>query len=148
MVQRLKKGFTLIELVVVIAIVGILSTVILFSVAQYINKGKDSNIKGNLAVLISAGEVHYNGHGSYLEFCSSSVVDNAYDQIPKPNVEMDCGTGLCCFVNSYGDMWAACAQLFTDNTKAYCVDSRGVQGEIANSGCNIAGSVAQDFQCP
>ena len=35
------EGFTLIELIVTIAIISILSVIILYSVTQYIGKGKD-----------------------------------------------------------------------------------------------------------
>ncbi len=134
------KGFTLIELLVVIAIIAILSSIVLFSVTQYINTSKDASISGNLATLIPAGEVYYNSYGdTYVGFCASDVVKKAYNQIPKPQSGLNCSSsatpGLCCFVPSSGDAWAACAQEFRNNAKAYCVDSRGVQKEINNSSC-------------
>lgn len=134
------KGFTLIELMVSIAIIAVLSSIVMFSVSQYINKGKDSNISGNLAVLIPAGEVYYNfndaNYGTgYTGFCASGPVTNALSQISLPAENLNCSTGLCCNVSLSGDAWAACAQQFTDNTKAFCVDSRGVKKEIDNNAC-------------
>jgi len=155
------KGFTLIELVVTIAIIAVLSGVILFSVTQYINKGKDSNIYGNLAVLIPAGEVFYNGNGnSYNDtatnppgasFCDpgkNSAIKNAFSQMPQ-NPDGGCLDGLtpgvCCHAESQA--WVACAIEFTYPTMAYCVDSRGMKKEIANGECaNIAS--ANPVQCP
>jgi prepilin-type N-terminal cleavage/methylation domain-containing protein len=142
----MNKGFTIIELIVVIVIIAILSAVILFTINLYINKGKDSNIAGNLAILIPAGEVYYNGNGnSYASFCNSSsnsVMKNAIAQMPQ-NPLGSCYnnpnnlSGLCCYVDSVtNNKWAACAKKFTDNTKAFCVDSRGVKGDIAASSCN------------
>lgn len=126
------KGFTLIELLVVIAIIAILSSIVLFSVTQYINTSKDASISGNLATLIPAGEVWYNINGDkYTDFCTSDVAKKAFLQIP-PLSSSHC-TGPCCEETS--DKWAACAQEFRNNTKAYCVDSRGVQKEICNSSC-------------
>ena len=134
-----KNGFTLVELVVVIGIISILSMVVLFSVTQYINKSKDANLMGNLAVLVSSGEVYYNSDESYDEFCESSVVANAILQSPE-NADGSCTTeinvaGICCIESSGNDMWAACARLFSDDTKAYCVDSRGVKKKITNEQC-------------
>ena len=43
------KGFTIIELIVVIAIIAVLATIVLVNVTQYINRGKDAAIKGNLS---------------------------------------------------------------------------------------------------
>lgn len=141
---KIKNGFTLIELLVVIAILGILSSVILFSVAQYIGKSKDANVVGNLAVLVSAGEVYYNSHSNnYEDFCGSSVLENAISDMPSSGG--DCynalGTqgdssnkaGICCYDSE--DAWAACAPKFFDNTKAYCVDNRGVKKEISVDNC-------------
>jgi len=136
-----RGGFTLIELIVAIAIIATLSGIILFSVSQYINKGKDSNIAGNLAVLIPAGEVFYNGNGdSYEGFCDpnkNSVIKNALAQIPKVE-DLICLEGLtpgiCCNVAPTNDAWAACAAEFTNN-KAFCVDSRGVKEIIEKDEC-------------
>lgn len=150
---NMNKGFTLIELLVVIAIIGVLSGIVLFSITQYINRGKDSNIAGNLAILVPAGEVYYNSKGgSYSGFCDpdkNSVIKNAILQMPL-NPSGNCydglnnPAGLCCNVDSITEnKWAACAREFTDAGSAYCVDSRGVKKEIDNSNCtnNIT-------QCP
>lgn len=122
----LLTGFTLIELLVVIGIIGILSSIILFSVTQYINKGKDASVAGNLAVLVPAGEVYYdNNSSSYTDFCNSSVVQNSFSQITSDNKH--------CLASS--NAWSACARLFVNDLKAYCVDSRGIKKEINNPAC-------------
>jgi len=144
----MSKGFTLIELIVVIAVIAVLSGIILFTISQYINRGKDSNISGNLAILTTAGEVYYNGHNnSYAGFCSSSVVSNAKAQMPE-NPEGSCydpsnPQGVCCNdVTTNNDAWAACAKEFANPGMAFCVDSRGVKEEIDVSRC-----VANITQC-
>jgi len=124
-----------------LSLTSILSTIVLFSVSQYVNKSKDANIIGNLAILVSSGEVYYNGQKTYESFCSSNVVTNAISEIPKPSVSPDCSTGLCC--EDTADEWAACAQLFSNSYTAYCVDSRGVKRQICNSSC-----VSGLTQCP
>ncbi len=130
------KGFTIIELVVVIAIISVLSGIIMFSVTQYISKGKDSNISGNLAVLVPAGEVYYNGFpnaygDSDNDFCTSNVVENAIAQMP-PGAIFNCNVDSG---NNY-QSWAACAQKFTDSNMAFCVDSRGVKKEMCSLDCS------------
>ena len=131
-----KKGFTLVELMVVVTLIVILSSILLFTVSYYINRSKDSNIMGNLSILTAAGEVYYTGPGrnSYgigeENFCNSNVVDNAFSQIPPLSYHF-------CKVNDSGDKWAACAHLFVDKEKAFCVDSRGVKEDIDEDDCNI-----------
>lgn len=41
-IQKNRKGFTLVEMVLVIAIIVILAAVVFFSVASYINKAKSA----------------------------------------------------------------------------------------------------------
>jgi len=132
------SGFTLVELLVSIAIIGILSSIILFAITRYINSGKDSNVEGNLAILVPAGEVYYNSYNnSYTGFCDSPVVENAKNQMPKNTngVCQDNPAGLCCYVDSYGDAWAACVREFADPDMAFCVDSRGYKREIDIETC-------------
>ena len=63
--EQLSLGFTMIELLIVIVILGILSAVGLgaFSSAQL--KSRDSNRKSNLKGIATALEVYYNDYGSY-----------------------------------------------------------------------------------
>jgi len=128
-----KKAFTIVELLVVIGIIATLSSIILFSISQYISKGKDASIKSNLVVLVPSGEVYYNNKNSYLDILNGTdfcdyVVDSAFSQLPTTQSKY-------CGVNITGTAWAACVQEFTNTEKAYCVDSKGNRGEIDNSLC-------------
>lgn len=146
--SKLVKGFTLIELIVTIAIISVLSGIILFTTTQYINKGKDSNIAGNLAVLIPAGESYYNKGNTYENFCNPFVSDifkNTISEMPLKNSGASCQSssitettnpaGVCCSVSSNGQAWAACSDEFSKNDKAWCVDSRGYKKEINKTSC-------------
>lgn len=131
----MQKGFTIIEVMITIMIIGILATLTLFFASQYIAKGKDASVAGNLVILVPAGENYYTGNNnSYENFCESDIVVHAKSQMPE-NPKGSCyseanKSGACCGVNISGDKWAACAHLFTNDEKAYCVDSRGVQKQI------------------
>ena len=140
------KGFTLIELIVVIAIIAILSGVVLLGVTKYINIWKDSSLKGNLSVLITDGETFYNNNGnSYnagtdaTNFCKSNAVNNAWAQISnEPDISDE-----NCNPTPDGTAWAACAQEFSNTSNYYCVDSTGAHEEVCGSSCS--GSLTQ---CP
>lgn len=130
----MNKGFTLIELLVAVAITAVLSGVVLFSVTQYINTSKDSNISGSLAVLIPAGEAWYNGNNnSYSGFCSSSPAAIILSQMPSDTTHTySCATNT---FNLSNQSWMACAKDFTTSDKAFCVDSRGIKTKILNTDC-------------
>lgn len=125
------KGFTLVEILVVIAIIVILAVIALYSAIQYINKGRDATVKGNLVVLVTAGELWYDrNNSSYATFCSSATVTKALSEIPSAN--------KWCNKTPEGTAWAACARLFVYPLKAYCVDNKGNQKEINNSDCTVS----------
>ena len=147
------KGFTLIELIITIAITAVLAGIVLFGVSQYIDKGKDSNISGSLVVLIPAGETYYTVNGnSYSGFCdptqiNGTVIKNVISQMPAQNSNSNAPcysssinsttnpAGVCCNVANDGNSWAACAREFADKNKAWCVDSIGFKEEMCNSSC-------------
>jgi len=170
----MSRGFTLIEMIVVIAIIAVLSGIILFTITQYISKGKDSNIAANMNILIPAGEVFYNGNGnSYnntnnsppTNFCDpqvDSAMKNVMSQMPVQSSGAPCYSsdtnsswtsvsniaGLCCYASSDGNSWAACATEFTNSANYYCVDSRGMK-EGRTGTCNQASlTQGSSYQCP
>jgi prepilin-type N-terminal cleavage/methylation domain-containing protein len=120
-----KKGFTIIELIVVIAIIAVLAAIVMVNVTSYINKGKDAAVQGDLAGIMTDAAVYFDTNGNYTNVCSDTTVvaalaaaDAAYDGNATPNQVTDCNGAAAAF--------AACGQL--KNSDAYfCVDSTGVK---------------------
>jgi len=56
---RTKKGFTLIELMIVVAIIGILAAIAIPQFAQLISKSQEGATKGNLGTIRSALSIYY-----------------------------------------------------------------------------------------
>lgn len=60
------KGFSLVETLVVIAIIGIMSSIITPKVSIYLAKSKDTKVMSNLSVLRMASQMYYLDEGSPL----------------------------------------------------------------------------------
>jgi prepilin-type N-terminal cleavage/methylation domain-containing protein len=56
---RSSKGFTLIELMIVVAIIGILAAVAIPKFADLVTKSKEASVKGNLGAIRSALSIYY-----------------------------------------------------------------------------------------
>lgn len=59
MFKKREKGFTLIELMIVVAIIGILAAIAIPRFADLIKKSKEGATKGNLGALRSALSIYY-----------------------------------------------------------------------------------------
>ncbi|MBI5574004.1 MAG: type II secretion system protein [Elusimicrobia bacterium] len=57
--MKTKKGFTLIELMIVVAIIGILAAIAIPKFADLIKKSKEGSTKGSLGALRSALTIYY-----------------------------------------------------------------------------------------
>ena len=77
--MKRSKGFTLIELMVVIVILGILSAVIAPRIPQFVNKAKEGRTKGNLATLRSTLNIYYSDNEGWYP----QAADPAASLIPK-----------------------------------------------------------------
>ena len=76
--MKRSKGFTLIELMVVIVILGILSAVIAPRIPQFVNKAKEGRTKGNLATLRSTLNIYYSDNDGWYP-----IVDPSTTLVPK-----------------------------------------------------------------
>ena len=74
--ERNKKGFTLIEMLVVVAIIGILSSVLLTALGPARDKAKDSRIIQEANQARSFAETLYNGNYSGLEELPADTINN------------------------------------------------------------------------
>ncbi len=89
-----RKGFTLIELMIVVAIIGILAAIAIPKFAELIRKSSEGASKGNLGALRSAMSIYYGDmEGSYPANVTALTIGGKYiGQIPvakAPNYHPD-----------------------------------------------------------
>ena len=124
MTTKKEKGFTIIELLVVVAIIAVLAAIVLVNVTQYINKGKDAAIKGNLSTILTNAAVHYDDKGNFTNFLTSTLYTN-----PEAAA---IAAGATVSENSTATAWCSCATLKA-TTNTYCVDATGYKKETATA---------------
>lgn len=115
----LKQGFTLLELLIVIAIIGILVTIATASYSSAQNKSRDARRRADVKAISNAFEQFYaDNNGTYPSSCS---VSSTYLPAGMPT---DPQTG-----NSYS---VSC------NSTSYCFCGDVTGGENSNSSCNYS----------
>ena len=127
-----QKGFTIIELIVVIAIIAVLASIVLINVTGYINKGKDAAIKGNMGSALVNAAAYFDTNGKYdavlgtpgaaVGFCG----DIKYT-VPAAAITSAGGT-VVQYCND--TTFCSCTTLKT-SANTYCVDSAGYKKETA-----------------
>ncbi len=158
----MRKGFTLIELIVVIAIITLLSTIVLGSLNSARNKSADSAIKGQMATLRSQAELYNDANGnSYANVCNlgaaapngtkgiytmlvgaanitaSSIVTNAATAGAANTVTCHATVGS----------WVAEAPLKSNPSIMWCVDNSGVSQSSGAVNIDGTGGTNQ-YKCP
>lgn len=141
------KGFTIIELIVVVAIIAVLAAIVLVNVTGFINKGKNAAIKGNLSSIMTNAAVYFDTNGNYnttTTFCDSTAVTAIKSAVTGTGgihgVALDANNWQC--RNNTGTSpdtaFCACAMLIPVGATGtvFCVDSTGTKIEKASASCN------------
>jgi len=135
-------GFTIIELIVVVAIIAVLAAIVLVNVTGYMNKGKDAAIKGNLASLTTRGTTYFAdsslGNGTYNNFCTSASggapIKSAVEASRVGSTFTCTCDGSASCTTGTNTKWCACAPLKVASAGTFCVDSTGYK-KVTSSAC-------------
>lgn len=114
----LKVGFTLIEILVVMTIIGILTTISLVNYRTSQIKARDTRRKSDLSQIQKALEMYYNDYGVY-------PLGGAVGEI------LGCDAGAC----NWGEPWIKSEEVYIktmpyDPRTKYCYDSDGTYYKI------------------
>ncbi len=149
---RKMKGFTILELLIVIAIIGILVSIAMMALTQSKSKGADGGVKQNLLNARSQAEYYYNGAAtstySYTGVCTDGKngvmkhINAAAQAANAPyvvgNTQNITASQTVCHENDTG--WAAAVPLKTA-TGAYCIDNKSFSGVVSLNALDADGDV-------
>ena len=143
MTYKHTRGFTLVELMLVIALIGILTSIILASIGNARTKGDEVKTKSQLAAIQTAATIYYGSHansyGSTVTNDCTTAGSFFQDTDSHMAALVDIGTypqGTTLTCNANDSAYAVSATL--SNGAWWCVDSLGTaKGESSNIGADV-----------
>ncbi len=79
------RGFTLIELMIVVVIIGVLASLAIYAVKNYIQKSKMGEAREVVGNIMAAQEAYFDEVGSYMDVTGGTALDANY----YPNANFD-----------------------------------------------------------
>lgn len=118
-----QKGFTIVELIIIVIIVTVLAAILMINVKNYIAQQKDVLIRDNLEMVTNSAAKYYNAISNYTNVCTdvSYGFKTFHDAVAAISRAVSCA--------DTENKWCACAQLVSDKAKYFCVDYIGTKKE-------------------
>ena len=139
----MKRGFTLVELLVVVAVIGILASIVLVSVGGGTTRAKDTRIISDLNMIRTAAEVIRVADGNYVNVVNNSDINTLMADMTAQNATAILRTG-----NAAG----YCVEVTLPGAKWGCVNSGlAIRTDLTSApGCagNNATGVPTNIYCP
>jgi len=144
-----KKGFTLLELMVVVAIIGILTAIVMIALGDSRNKGGDAAVKSNLNTIRGQAEIFSSNNGNSFLPAGGSVLSitnpcPVYHPVGANMIQLDPtiagaiaeavkrgANSSACYNSS--TQWVVAVGLKSSATKSWCVDSGGASRQVSSA---------------
>ena len=127
-----QKGFSMVELLIVITIIGVLSTIVLSSLSSSRAKAYDTKTKQQLSRFRTAAEIYFTNqtptnYGPATPICTAGIFSETSEVNGNPHAYIDPlnlpnGTQVVC--GSVDSAYAVKATLYS-GSEYWCVDSTG-----------------------
>lgn len=156
---KLSKGFTIIELVTVMAIIAILATVIIVNVMTNIQTAKETAIKADMRQLYTMAADYFASTGDSASFCTTANLGTVPENIVTPGSNYDFTCSDSSGANFHQTNGITPAGNLTNNActagewiaytcglkgnSCWCVDSQGISESIASAPASGACSCPQ-----
>ena len=144
--MRKLKGFTIIELLIVVAIVGILATIVIVSLREASERSRDAKIVTDVVQVRKIAEEMYIQEFSYDNLCSGGDLNTSYSeslQTIKDDIENYYGGSNIITCYSGQRSYCVSAPLTGATTQYFCIDDEGNNTEAASDPCVNADSTCE-----
>lgn len=102
--SKASAGFTLIEMVAVLAIIGIMIVALFPTIELAIDRAEDTKLKTMLAMINGASKIYRLEHGMYPESIEQLITTKYIPQKEYSNIKYDKNTGTASGVDSSGKL--------------------------------------------
>lgn len=134
-----QKGFTLIELVVVTAIIAVVAAVAVPQYTSYKNRAYNTSVQASLRSLFTACQDYWTFNGSNDPCLLETVSDQGYGFVPSETVEITISSDE---KNTEYDFYATAHHTSSEDT--FAVDFRGIVSSIEDEGGSNDGNNGND----
>jgi len=154
-IKKILKGFTIVELIIVIAIIAVFASIVTVSVAGQVNKAKDSRVKAEISEIAKGVGMYYSDHSTYDGYTApvsfSSVCSGSSYTLSANEASAFVVYAKLCTSGSYwcADSTGSVKEIENppDADVHTCTSGSGIGGEAGTGNCGEYPECSEGFIC-